>query len=116
MIFNYTKSNSVSIYDYFIDYCYLSFKKRFTIDCETESIILNNKAVKKESTLKPPTIVLHNMIISPLMINKNNPNVKKVIGIVKKTKIGLTNILSNPKTTATKSAVVKLATCTPFIK
>lgn len=50
------------------------------------------------------------------MTNKNNPSVKKVIGKVNNTKIGFTKILSNPKTIATKSAVVKLATCTPVIK
>lgn len=50
------------------------------------------------------------------MTNRNNPSVKKVIGKVNKTKIGLIKILSNPKTIATKSDVVKLATCTPVIK
>jgi hypothetical protein len=101
-------------YDYFINY--LSPIKRFTIDCETDNMILKSKAVKKLSTVKPPTILLHNIIINPLMTNKNNPNVKKVIGNVNNTKMGLIKIFSNPKTIATKSAVVKLATCTPCIK
>lgn len=95
---------------------YLSFKTAFTRDCETDNRILNNNAVKKESTTKPPTILLHKIIIKALMTNKNNPSVKKVIGKVNNTKIGFIKILSNPKTIATKSDVVKLATCTPFIK
>ena len=115
--FSSSKTKSVSIYDFFIAfYSYLSPIKRLARDCETDKIILNNKAVKKESTTKPPTILLHKIIIKPLMTNKNNPSVKKVIGKVNKTKIGLTKAFNNPKTIATKSAVVKLATCTPFIK
>lgn len=115
--FTSSKTKSVCIYDFFIVCSYLlSPIKRFARDCETDSIILNNKAVKKESTAKPPTILLHKIIIKPLMTNKNNPSVKKVIGNVNNTKIGFTKIFNNPKTIATKSAVVKLATCTPFIK
>jgi hypothetical protein len=50
------------------------------------------------------------------MANKNNPNVTMVTGKVNSTKIGLTNMLSNPKTTATIKAVVKSATLTVVIK
>ena len=111
MIFTQSKVKAVGIYEYFIDYRnYLSPINKLTIDCETDNIILNSKAVKKVSTSKPPTILSHNIIIKPLMTNKNNPSVKKVIGKVNKTKIGLIKILSKPKTMATKSAVVKLAT------
>ena len=45
--------------------------------------------------------------------NKNNPKVTIVTGSVNSTRIGLINILSKPKTTATITAVPKLATCTP---
>lgn len=115
--FTASKAKSAFIYDFFIDYFfYLSPKTRFTRDCDTDKMILNNKAVKNVSTSKPPTILSHNIIINPLMTNKNNPSVRKVIGKVNNTKIGFTKILSNPKTIATKSAVVKLATCTPVIK
>lgn len=44
------------------------------------------------------------------MTNKNNPKVKMVTGKVKITIMGLINILSNPRTTATIMAVVKPAT------
>ena len=79
-------------------------------------MMLKSKAVKKESTSKPPTILSHNIIINPLMTNKNSPSVKNVIGKVNKTKIGLIKTFSNPKTIATIIDVEKLATCTPFIK
>jgi hypothetical protein len=55
-------------------------------------------------------------MISALMTNKNNPKVTSVTGKVSKIKIGFTNALSNPKTTATINEVVKLATATPGIK
>lgn len=85
-------------------------KREYIRDCETDSIILNKRAVKNESTLKPPTMLSHNNIIRALIINKNNPNVKNVIGKVRMIKIGLIKILSKPKTIATNKAVVKLAT------
>lgn len=80
------------------------------MDCNMDNITLKNSAVQKESTLNPPTILSHNIIISALITNKNNPKVIKVIGRVKITKIGLMNILSSPRTTATIKAVVKPAT------
>jgi hypothetical protein len=55
-------------------------------------------------------------MIMALITNKNKPKVKIVNGKVNMTNIGLMNILSNPKTTATIKAVVKLATWTPGIK
>ena len=51
-----------------------------------------------------------------MITNKNNPKVKIVAGNVNITKIGLTNKLSNPKTTATIKAVLKSATLTLVIK
>ena len=44
------------------------------------------------------------------MTNKNKPSVTNVTGKVNNTKIGLIKIFSNPKTTATITAVPKLAT------
>lgn len=43
-------------------------------------------------------------MIKALIANKNSPMVKKVIGIVKIVKIGLTTALRNANTTATKMA------------
>ncbi len=80
------------------------------MDCNTDKIILKNKAVQKVSTLNPPTIFVHNKIINALITNKNNPNVMMVTGNVSITNIGLINILSNPRTIATINAVVNPAT------
>jgi hypothetical protein len=52
------------------------------------------------------------MIITPLITNKNNPNVNIVAGKDRMTNIGFTNILSNPNTAATITAVIKLSTST----
>ena len=57
-----------------------------------------------------------NKIITALTTNKNKPRVNIVTGKVNSTNIGFTKILSNPKTTATKTAVIKLTTCTPDMK
>lgn len=88
----------------------------YTIDWQTERIMLNINAVQNEFTLNPSTSLEHNKIINALMANKNNPNVTMVTGNVNITKIGLINMLSNPKTTATIKAVVKSATLTLVIK
>lgn len=72
--------------------------------------MLKNSAVQNESTLNPPTIPSHNKMIKAFIANKNKPKVTIVIGRVKITKMGLINILSNPRTTATIKAVVKPAT------
>lgn len=81
-----------------------------------ERITLNNKAVQNEFILNPSTSLEHNKIINAFMANKNNPNVTIVTGKVNSTKIGLINMLSNPKTTATINAVVKSTTVTLVIK
>lgn len=86
------------------------------MDWLTERIMLKIKAVQNEFTLNPSTSLEHNKIINALMTNKNNPNVTIVTGKVNITNIGLINILSNPKTTATIKAVVKSATSTLVIK
>ena len=88
----------------------------FKTDCNNDKMILKNKAVKNVSTLNPPTIFVHNIIISALITNKNNPKVIMVTGNVSITNIGLINILSNPRTMATINAVVNPATRTPGIK
>ncbi len=85
------------------------------MDWQTERIILKIKAVQNEFILNPSTSREHNNIITALITNKNNPKVKIVAGNVNITKIGLTNKLSNPKTTATIKAVVKSATSTLVI-
>jgi S-ribosylhomocysteine lyase LuxS involved in autoinducer biosynthesis len=79
-------------------------------------MILNNIAVQIESTLNPPTILEHKSIIAAFINNKNNPSVKIVTGSVRRTKTGFIKILSNPKTIATISDVIKLSIYTPFIK
>lgn len=45
-----------------------------------------------------------------LITSKNNPRVKRVTGIVSKTKIGFRKVFNNPKTTATIKAPIKLVT------
>ena len=86
------------------------------MDCKSERTILKINAVKKESTLKPPTILAHNKIKIALITSKNKPKVNTVTGRVKRMRIGLTNTFSNPKTMATIIEVVKFSTYTPFIK
>lgn len=73
---------------------------------------LNNIAVKKELIRKPSTNFAQIIIIPPLITNKNRPSVSIVAGKDNITKIGLTNILSNPSTDATITAVIKLSTST----
>jgi hypothetical protein len=86
------------------------------MDCKNDNTVLKIKAVKKESTRKPPTILAHKRIKIALITNRNNPKVKIVTGSVKRTSMGLTNTFSNPKTIATIIDVVKLSTSTPFMK
>ena len=80
------------------------------IDCKRESTILKINAVKKESTLKPPTILAHNKIKMALITNRNKPKVNTVTGRVKRISIGFTKTFNNPKTTATIIDVVKFST------
>lgn len=78
--------------------------------------MLNNKAVQKESILKPPTILSQIIIISALITNKNKPKEKIVIGSVNKIKIGFMKILSKPRTIATQNAVKKPSISIPEIR
>jgi hypothetical protein len=50
------------------------------------------------------------------MTSKNKPNVTIVMGKVNKMRMGFIKMLSNPRTTATISEVVKVSTETPGIK
>lgn len=82
----------------------------YITDCEIDNTTLKSSAVQNESTLNPPTILVHNKIIIALITNKNKPNVKTVNGKVSRTNIGFIKTFSNPKTTATSNAVTKPAT------
>ena len=62
-------------------------------------------ATQNESTVKPPTILVHNNITKAFITNKNNPKVTIVKGNVNNTIIGFIKILSKPKTIATSIAV-----------
>lgn len=61
-------------------------------------------------------MLVHNKIITALITNKNKPKVINVTGNVRITNIGFIKRFNNPKTTATITAVPKLATCTPVKK
>ena len=86
------------------------------MDCKSERTILKINAVKKESTLKPPTILSHSKINIAFIKSRNKPKVNTVTGRVKRMRIGFTNTFSNPKTMATIIEVVKFSTYTPLMK
>lgn len=71
-----------------------------------ESNMLNNRAVKKPETTKPPTRLLASRIITALITNKNKPRVTIVAGSVKNISKGRTKRFSREITTATQSAVM----------
>ena len=75
--------------------------------------ILNHRADQNPITTNPSTTLLASKTITAFITRENKPNVKKVIGKVKNEKIGLINVLINPKTKATPTAVRKLDTATP---
>jgi hypothetical protein len=52
----------------------------------------SNNAGQKPSSLKPSTISPAIIKIAALMTNKNSPNVKSVAGIVRRIRMGLTNL------------------------
>lgn len=83
------------------------------IDCVKDNMMLKNMATQNESTVNPPTILVHNSIIKPFTTNKNNPKVTIVKGKVSNTMMGLIKILSSDNTTATTIAVNGPATFTP---
>jgi hypothetical protein len=80
------------------------------MDCNIDKKTLNKRAVHRESTLNPPTILSHNKMIKALMNNKNKPRVTMVIGSVNIMRTGLIKILSSPRTIDIIKAVVKPAT------
>jgi hypothetical protein len=82
-------------------------------DETNETIMLNKSAENHPSTLKPGTISAAHLIMRILMISRNIPSVKMVIGIVSTINIGFTKVFSKPKTTATNMAVTVLSMCTP---
>ncbi len=85
---------------------YLSvFESRpLKIELINVKIILKKKAVQKPSTLKPGTILSANKTIQALMTNKNNPSVRTVMGIVRRTKMGLKIAFKMDSTAATQRA------------
>jgi hypothetical protein len=78
-----------------------------------EMRILKKNAHQNPSTVNPGTILPAMRISKALITNKNKPNVISVIGNVRRMMSGLTKRFKIPKTSATKSAVQKLSTCTP---
>lgn len=72
--------------------------------------MLNNKAPRKPSTLKPSTSLEHIIIITAFITSKKSPKVTTVTGKVKRINKGFTNKFNNPKTTATIIEVVKFST------
>lgn len=74
---------------------------------------LKRSADQKLSTVKPETSVDASKTRIALITIVNNPKVRMVIGNVNKIKSGFRKILKTPSTNATRSAVQKLATCTP---
>jgi len=71
------------------------------------------KAGTNPATIKPGVIVPAIQIVMAFMTNKNSPKVINEIGNVKMTKIGLTNALTNPKTTAAIRAATRFLTTNP---
>jgi hypothetical protein len=72
----------------------------------SDNMMLNIIAALKLSTLKLSTILEVSIIINAFRINKNNPNVKIVAGIVSMKSSGFTNVLSSDNTTATIIATI----------
>lgn len=70
----------------------------------------NSKAVQKLLTLNPSINLSARRMIKALITNKNNPNVRMVIGKVRIIKMGFKMAFKNANTAATIIAVVKLIT------
>ena len=79
------------------------------------STIEPNKAGKKPRISKPEPGVkaLANQRVKALITNVNKPKVSKVIGNVKRRKIGLIKALTSPITSAAIRATTKLLTTKP---
>ena len=81
-----------------------------------ERITLKISPESKPSTWKPGINRAAINTIRPLIINKNKPSVKNVIGMVNKTSNGLTKVFSNPNPMATINAVLKFSNGVPESK
>jgi len=78
--------------------------------------MLKIKADKRELMVKPETNLLAKNTIARLITKVNSPKVKKLIGKVKITKIGLITVFKRPKTTTRTTAVNQVSTTTPGTK
>jgi hypothetical protein len=78
-----------------------SFLSLYNKELNSDSKRLNNNAHQKPSTVKPLTSFSANNIIAAFITNRKRPNVKRVIGKVRKMKIGFTIALSIANTIAT---------------
>lgn len=74
------------------------------MDCKIDNNKLKMSAHQKPSTVKPSKKASASNIITAFITSKNKPNVKIVIGKVKKTNIGLTINRSSAITIATTIA------------
>lgn len=82
------------------------------MDCKKDNKRLKINAHQILPTEKPSMSLSTKTIIIALMIKRNRPKVTMVTGRVKITNIGLTNIFSRLRTTATITAVMKESTLT----
>lgn len=78
-----------------------------------ESIIENNSAHQKPSTLNPGTSWEVIKIKIALMTKENNPNVRILIGSVSKTNKGFIKAFNMPSINAVIRDTAKLSTLTP---
>jgi len=83
------------------------------IEVVNVSIMLNKRAHQNPFTKKPSTNLDAMIMINALITNKKSPKVKKVIGIVNTTKIGLSIEFNIANTIATSNAVINPSTLTP---
>ena len=72
-----------------------------------------SRAAPKLEISKPLTMELASQKIKALITRVNRPRVRKLIGKVRSSRIGLTSALSSPKTREVMSAAQKLAKPTP---
>jgi hypothetical protein len=84
--------------------------------CVNEITNDNHNAVQKPSILNPSTISPAMRSIEALITNKNNPMVKSVAGMVKRTSMGFTNLFNNVMTIALMITVTEESTENPSSK
>lgn len=75
-----------------------------------------NKAEPKDRTLKPRIMEPANQNSKALITNMKSPNVKRVMGKVRKIKIGFIKAFNKPRRTAPIMAAPRLSTLIPGIK